>query len=271
MPHWDSLFAARSPLFEPLRGIASDLPRSAWPSREELSTLARNGGRPVVNHSGQVIEFCPPASRHRSAAVYEQRIAADGAVEHREVSWHDLFNALVWMTFPRAKAALNRCHMIELARETEGQRSCVRDALTQLDEDGLVVMSERADLVSLLRGFHWRELFWNRRSDVLSAMRWFVLGHAQYEKALQPFVGMTAKALTICVEPGFCAMPYTRQLEHVDCLAAHFISQPGALHPPSALAPVPVLGIPGWSAQSAHASFYEDRSYFRTGRQCTAA
>jgi len=32
-----------------------------------------------------------------------------------------------------------------------------------------------------------------------------------------------------------------------------------------------VLGIPGWSAQSEHESFYEDRRYFRSGRQCTTA
>ena len=270
-PRWDPLFAARSPLFEPLRRIGSDLPGSAWPTRAELTTLARNCDRPVVNDNGRAIEFCPPASRHRSVGVYEQRIATEGAVEHRDASWHDLFNALVWMTFPCAKAALNRRHVTELPRQSEGQRSSVRDALTQLDEDGLVVVSERADLLSLLRGFRWRELFWNRRSDVLSAMRWFVLGHAQYEKALQPFVGMTAKALTICVEPGFGTLAYAHQLEHVDRVSAHLISQPEALHAPSSLAPVPVLGIPGWSPQSAHESFYEDHSYFRTGRQCTTA
>jgi DUF3025 family protein len=57
----------------------------------------------------------------------------------------------------------------------------------------------------------------------------------------------------------------------VDRLSAYLISQPETLHAPSSLAPVPVLGIPGWSPQSAHESFYEDHSYFRAGRQCTSA
>jgi Protein of unknown function (DUF3025) len=268
---WDPLFVAHSPLFEPLRTMASRLSPSTWPSRGELTRLAGTCEQPVVNASGQAIHFCAPTSSDRSAAEYERRIAAEGAVEHRDASWHDLFNALVWMTFPRTKAALNRRHAMELTSETEGRRSPARDMLTQLDEDGLVVVSEREDLLGLLHNFHWRELFWNRRSDVQSTMRWFVLGHAQYEKALQPFVGMTAKAVTICVEPGFCARSYTEQLERVDRLAAQLISQPEFLNAPKALAPVPVLGVPGWSAQSAHESFYEDHSYFRSGRRCTIA
>jgi len=266
---WDPSFAPRSPLFEPLRAIASRLSPSAWPSREELTRLAETCERRIVNAEGRAIHFCAPASSVRSAAQYERRSATEGAVEHRDASWHDLLNALVWMTFPQTKAALNRFHVTELECEIEGRRSRVRDAVTQLDEDGLVVVSERADLLGLLHNFHWHELFWNRRSDVETGMRWFLLGHAQYEKALQLFVGMTAKAVTICVEPGFCSMPYTRQLEHADHLAAQSISQRELSS--KALAPVPVLGIPGWSAQSADESFYEDRHYFRSGRRCTIA
>lgn len=257
-------------MFEPLRTVASGLPQSAWASREELTRVARAGVRPVVNAAGLAIEFCTPGTGERSAARYEQRIAHEGAVEHRDASWHDLFNALVWITFPRAKAALNRRHVAELACQTRGRRSPVRDALTQFDEDGMVVVSERADLLELLRGFQWRELFWQRRSEVASSMRWFVFGHAQYEKALQPFIGLTAKALTVSVAPGFCAMPCASQLEQVDRLAEQIIATPRGLPSPRAFTPVPVLGIPGWSAQSEHASFYEDRRYFRPGRQCMA-
>jgi hypothetical protein len=267
---WDPLFAARSPLFEPLRTIASRLSSSAWPSCEELTRLAGSCGR-VVNANGQGIEFHAPTASDGSAAAYERRIAAEGVVGHRDASWHDLLNALVWMTFPQTKAVLNRRHVTELARGSATPRSPTRDALTQFDEDGLVVVSEREELLDLLRGFHWRELFWSRRNDVQSAMRWFVLGHAQYEKALQPFVGMTAKAVMICVEPGFCSMPHTQQLEHVDRLTAQLILRPEVLSAPKALGPVPVLGIPGWSAQSEHQSFYEDHNYFRSGRRCTLA
>ena len=270
-PRWDALFHARSALFDPLRPLASRLSQSAWPSREELTRLARHCDRAVVTAVGRAIEFVEPPAHGRSAARYEQRIADAGSVEHREASWHDLFNALVWMTFPLTKAALNRRHLTELAREAQGKRTAARDALTQFDEDGIVVVSDQADLLELLRAFQWHELFWQRRSDVQRSMRWLVFGHAQYEKALQPFVGLTAKALTLSVAPGFCAMPHADQLAHADRLAAQMIAQPEALASPRALAPVPVLGIPGWSIESEHESFYTDRSYFRPGRQCTTA
>jgi hypothetical protein len=270
-PPWDPLFYERSPLFTPVRAIALRLSQTAWPVREELTRLAHTCHRPIANCAGQAIEFMQPRTRERSAACYEQRIADSGVVEHRDASWHDLLNALVWMTFPRAKAALNQRHVMELEREMRGRRSAARDALTQFDEDGILVVSEQADLLELLRAFQWRELFWHRRSDILSSMRWFVFGHGQYEKALQPFIGLTAKALTLSVEPGFCALPYAAQLENVDRLTAQLIAQPRVLCSPRALAPVPVLGIPGWSAQSEHESFYEDRGYFRSGRRCRTA
>jgi hypothetical protein len=182
-----------------------------------------------------------------------------------------LFNALAWMTFPRAKAALNARHVAELAKQTQGRRGAARDALTQFDEDGMVVVSEQADLLDLLHAFRWSELFWQRRSEVTRSMRWFVFGHAQYEKALQPFVGLTAKALTLNVERGFCALSDASQMERVDRLTAGIVGQRDQLASPRDLAPVPVLGIPGWSAQSEHESFYADRRYFRSGRQCTTA
>lgn len=256
-------------MFEPLRVSAASLSQSAWPSRAELTDLASVGA--VSNASGRAITFCAPGTSERSAARYERRIADTGAVEHRDSSWHDLFNALVWMTFPRSKAALNRRHAAELERETTGRRSAARDALTQFDEDGMLVVSERGDLLDLLRGFEWRELFWQRRAEVVASMRWLVFGHAQYEKGLRPFVGLTAKALTVKVMPGFCAQSRAHQLEQADRIAAQIIADAGALSAPSVLAPVPVLGIPGWSTHSEHASFYDDRGYFRSGRRCTAA
>jgi len=268
-PLWDPQFHVRSPIFEPLHVIAASLSQSAWPSREELTDLA--SARAVTNASGFAITFGAPGTSERSAAYYERRIADTGVVEHRDSSWHDLFNALVWMTFRRSKAVLNRRHAAELHREISGRRSAARDALTQFDEDGMLVVSERADLLDLLRGFEWRELFWQRRTDVASSMRWLVFGHAQYEKALRPFVGLTAKALTVKVTPGFCSTPRADQIEHLDGIAAQIIAGPGGLSAPAVLAPVPVLGIPGWSTQSEHVSFYDNHSYFRPGRRCRAA
>jgi hypothetical protein len=106
---------------------------------------------------------------------------------------------------------------------------------------------------------------------MLTRMRWFVIGHAQYEKLLQPYVGVTAKALVFEVEAGFCERAYEDQLSAADSLAAERIAQPGSLPSAAALSPVPVLGIPGWFPSAAHAAFYDDVSYFRPGRRLAPA
>ena len=67
---------------------------------------------------------------------YEERIFRTGEVATRPGSWHDLFNALAWLAFPRAKAALNRLHHDELARRGDGPaRGTVRDVATLFDRN----------------------------------------------------------------------------------------------------------------------------------------
>src|SRR5688572_3248781 len=38
---------------------------------------------------------------------YEQRIYQRGQIATRENNWHDLFNAMMWLKYPRIKSALN--------------------------------------------------------------------------------------------------------------------------------------------------------------------
>jgi len=43
-------------------------------------------------------------------AQYEPRCYLKGEVPTRAHNWHDLFNALVWLTFPATKAVINARH-----------------------------------------------------------------------------------------------------------------------------------------------------------------
>ena len=59
-----------------------------------------------------VVRFEPPAAkpccwRAPANERYDARIALERVVPTRARSWHDLLNALVWATFPRAKLALH--------------------------------------------------------------------------------------------------------------------------------------------------------------------
>jgi len=257
-------------MFDPLRSLALRLSQSSWPARDELTQLARQCDRGVVNTNGRAIQFVEPSAGARSGARYEQDVADAGKVAHRGANWHDLFNALVWMTFPLSKAGLNARHIAERGRDTAGKRTPTAYALTQFDEDGVVVASEQPDLLELLRTFQWRQLFWQRRREVERSMRWLVFGHAQYEKGLQPFVGLTAKALTLLVKPGFNALSDPGQIALLDRAVADSILDSNKLASPRAFAPVPVLGIPGWWAENERESFYDNHNYFRPGRRSTA-
>ena len=173
-----------------------------------------------------------------------------GSVETRPDNLHDFFNALAWLTFPRTKARINALHAAEIPREG-GRRGRRRDLLTIFDEGGAIVHCDDSRLLALLRDFRWKELFWDNRDRVRAAMRIVVVGHAVLEQALEPWPGITCKAIVVpaAADPDAAASAWLERLA------------PGAT--PRDLAPLPVFGYPGWSVQNA--AFYEDTRYFRPG------
>lgn len=196
---------------------------------------------------------------------YEARIAARGEVETREDNWHDWFNGLVWLTFPRAKAALSARHAAGLA-VAGALRGTVRDAMTHFDECGAVVVAEDASLLDSLAGFRWQELFVERRAEVVSGLRVFIFGHATYEALLVPFRGLTAKCVLTPVSAGWLQMPLDEQLAAIDgWLAADFAA--GRHGDPRALHPLPLLGVPGVVPESDDPAYYDDTWQFRPGRR----
>ena len=87
-------------------------------------------------------------------------------------------------------------HAAEIPRE-RGRRGRLRDLLTIFDEGGAIVQCDDAEVISLLKGFEWKKLFWENRERVLDAMRIVVLGHAVLEKALEPWPGVACKAILV--------------------------------------------------------------------------
>ncbi len=265
-PTWDREFAHRSPMFAPLQTLADKLPAIGWPNTEVLEHVAAETGRRIVNARGERLRFVP-ATQPAGAADFESATFFGGEVRVRPIEWHDLLNALVWMAFPAAKAALNARHVEALGVEQGGPRSSVRDALTHFDEDGVIVLSADPSLSSLLREFAWTQLFWQRRTEVKSRMRFLMFGHALYEKALRPFIGMTGKALMFDVAPEILAQPVEVQRAHADRVTALHLLDPGSMQRPRVLQPLPVLGVPGWYPENERERFYDDTGYFRLGRQ----
>jgi hypothetical protein len=253
-----SLYA--SPLFDPLRKWLDRLPQK--PDASAVADLAEQF--PIHGANGQRVRFVPPRP---DGLVYECRIWKSGEVETRPDNWHDFFNALVWLSFPQTKIAVSAAHM--RAMQAPGEvRGTTRDALTHFDECGIVVLASQPELLDLLRDFQWKQLFVERRAEVIRSMRFVIFGHATYEQMLKPFRGLTAKAVLYEVSEAWLEMGDSEQLAAVDkLLATDLIS--GRYTRPRDFHPLPLLGIPGVTPDSEDPAYYDDTWQFRPGRRAT--
>jgi hypothetical protein len=262
-------------MLAPLAPFAAALSKHRkWPPREALQELI--AARGVQNGCGIPLRLV--ASETTAGASFEERVYREGELEVRQGDWHDFFNVLAWLAYPRAKAALNERHVSARREEREnasslesagcgGNRGRTRDALTLFDESGAIVLWNDRELIEDLRAFHWKRLFWTRRDRVLSSMRFYIFGHAIFEKALSPYVGMAAHAMSGNMGSDFMNAPVEWQITRVDEFVAERASRVEQLRVPAVLSPLPVLGVPGWWRANEEEAFYDDTRYFRAGRR----
>jgi hypothetical protein len=242
----------RSPWLAPLRHLRPLVEREDW--RQALTAAARR--RNVTTAQGLPVEFA--GADDAGCAAYEAHIAASGRVPTRDNA-HDLFNALVWLAFPRTKAALNARQADELARHGVGsKRGPVRDAATLIDESGLLLAADGEAAAALAR-LDWPWLFGERRQRWGRDWRPFAFGHALIDKLAAPYKRLTA--VVVCLPPA-------SSVTAVDAAAADWVMRV-ALAPPL-LAHLPVLGIPGWWPANDDPAFYDDAAVFRLPRGAAA-
>ena len=241
------------PAFAPYRKLIDTLELArGLPDLDVLNALA--AARGATQARGLPLRFFVPDGR-LSARDYETHILQTGQVPTRADTWHDVLNALVWLRFPRFKAALNAAHGEAITQETDTRRGRRRDALTVLDESGVWVISRDPALPQLLIERDWQTLFWDRRHEVGTTMQFVVVGHALLEKALAPYPAMTGKCLTLVSD--------ALDPDVGDALAVAALA---AIDTPRQLAPLPVQGIPGWDDANADAAYYANQDIFRPAR-----
>ena len=257
-------------MFEPLRAAASGLRGPYWPGCDELNRVIASRRESIANAAGRPVRFVGQQLRQKTFEdKYEPRIFLRGEVQLRSCNWHDLFNALAWLTFPAAKAALNQRHYRELERQRASgaqNRGPAQDALTLFDEGGVIVATSDSALAALLAGFEWKTLFWQRRAEVVRRMRFYLFGHALHEKALAPFTGVTGRGVIFEVADAFFALPLAAQLPALDARLAARISDAARFAATRELTPVPILGVPGWCEDNAREQYYDNLDYFRPAR-----
>ena len=257
----------RGPIFAPLAGALARLPAARWPTHGELSAAADG----IRTATGQPLRFVAPRRQgDGEERAYEARIAQSGEVETRPRNWHDLFNALAWIAYPRSKARLNAQHAAMLQAGGAGEsrrRSPQRDALTLFDEGGVIVLATDPAFFALIVDFRWKALFWERRADLADNVRFLAFGHALFEKALDPYLGIVAKTVFLEVGAALLAQPLPALLEATDARLARHLEVAAHFASPRALAPLPVLGIPGWHPANGSEAFYDDSDHFRSRRR----
>ena len=274
MTEWDALFFDRSPAFEPFLPLSGFIPAfKNWPTFQQLNHLKAMMHADITTCSGIPVQFVSQISVGKNSEYsgnvavrqYENRIYLTGEVPTRQDNWHDFFNALVWLTFPRAKAALNQIHFQSLhdnVRNKTEKRGPRRDAATLFDESGVIVLSSRSEWITLLQQHAWKTVFWRHRASIPASMRFILFGHALYEKMLNPYVGLTGKGIFFEVDEVFLQQPLADRLQIIDHWLADFLLH--TLSSTADLSPIPVLGYPGWTDANADSGYYDNQRYFRS-------
>ncbi len=199
--------------------------------------------------------FVPQTDLPKGVA-YEQFIFEQGQVPTRE-NLHDFFNGLCWLRYPQTKQQLNCLQGAEIARQgVQSTRGPLRDALTLFDENAALLQAPEP-LWQALLARDWQSVFLGLR-PLWAQARLELFGHALLEKLVQPYKGITAHVYAVPVPQGLDGDAAW------DAWLANSLSVDALRHKP--FTPLPVLGVPGWWPENAHAAFYADASVFRPRR-----
>ncbi|MDH5545841.1 MAG: DUF3025 domain-containing protein [Gammaproteobacteria bacterium] len=266
---WQPQHMRDSLLFQPLLAFSQRLEdRTTWPSVEDMNT-ALFSSRDVISGGGKPICLVeqstkPNCFEHR----YAPRIYLEGEIQTRENNWHDYFQAISWRMFPITKVTTNSLHFSAAQKayseeRPSGTRSPMENALSQFDECGVIVVSDRQDLLDHIRRFEWHTLFWEKRSLLAKHLRCVVFGHAIYEKAIHPYIGLTAKALLFETPDTTLQLPIPKLVNAIDKLCAEYFHPVSQLTSPRQLQPFPILGMPGFSIDNENETYYLNADYFR--------
>ncbi len=250
----------------PLSAFLAPWLKEGVPDLDTLNAIA--AARGILTGGGASLRFVPPADDDEG---YEERAYRCGEVATRADNRHDLFNALIWLAFPHSKAAMNRRHHEALlAARVAGSeaRGPLRDALTQFDECGVIVAGTAPDLWQALCAHRWREVFVERRAGLLHTTRFIVFGHASHDALGAPFIGLCGKALFLEVAATWLDQPPAQLLARLDAGLAEMLATGDFA--PRDWQPLPLLGIPGATAENEHADYYDDERQFRPPRRMRA-
>ncbi|MGI5310802.1 DUF3025 domain-containing protein [Rheinheimera sp. WS51] len=254
---WQANLLHINPIFADLSQSFGPFPAEDWPRLRLLNQAFASEYRFVANEALE-----------QDGRYYEEFIFATKTIPCRAKNWHDFFGALIWCLFPKTKALLNQLHITEITQHGLKQRSKLRNKLTLFDECGVIICTESSAEAhqGLLRQHQWQQSFVKQRQDWWQSIRPVIFGHAIYEMATKPFIGLTAKAVFIEVPEGFSNWSLAQTYQFLDQALSHKIAKQNLLLDKQQLTPLPLLGVPAWYEANNQADFYLNTHYFRPKR-----
>jgi hypothetical protein len=260
---WNPDFLEQSPIFNSIHEVSlSFIKSNAWPTLEQFSTEFER--RNIQSHNNvKILPVSQGGAPEKFEDHYESRIYLKGELQTRLENWHDFFNAMCWLQFPKIKASLNALHFeASKTRRVGTNRSPLENAITLFDECGAIIVSDDVSRLDLIRNHQWKELFWNNGPAFCKHIQCYVFGHAMHEKSLQPYIGMTTHAILLEQSSDFFQQDYSRQLEEIDQMVADIWLNKKIANT-KGLQPFPLLGVPGWWHGTQNEKFYSNTGYFR--------
>lgn len=184
---------------------------------------------------------------------YEQRIFQRGQIATRENNWHDLFNAMMWLKYPRIKSALNARQWSDVQQHGLKTRTPGQCAMTLFDEAGAFVTLPD-EMLECWKQHDWRGLFIEHADAWRSGRaRVAVFGHALLDHALVTETLLVAKCIVLQDLSGFSS--------GFDNLADS-IHAGNILRSNGELRTLPLCGIPGWHSAQDSAEFVRTAACF---------
>jgi hypothetical protein len=264
LSQWTTDFCQNNGFYDHLKALFDFEQWTDFPSVEQLNNLLPNNtqtcsGHPVVFKRQDDVDF--------NGRAYEAVIYETGHVPTRHNSWHDLFGALIWCVMPKTKAVINQLHHQDILSFGLKARTKTRNAITLLDECGVILAISQAEFKTRLRNHDWHWSFVERRPMWGKTVAPFMFGHANYEMLTKAYIGLTGKVLFVSVEADFFSLELSQQYQQLDTQLVEMITDDELLKDNSHLSPLPLLGVPGWHNDNKNPAFYDNKQYFREKRE----
>ncbi|MDH4394674.1 MAG: DUF3025 domain-containing protein [Limnobacter sp.] len=228
--------------------------------RLSLSTSVAKPEGVSSDISPAIIKRFEFSDANMKALEYERHVAG-GGIPTRD-QFHDWFNGLVWLTYPRTKLAINHLHVNDGFTEHFKQRSPLRDAITLWDESGAVLLTSDPSLESALREHDWQHVFIGLRAQWGENILPFCFGHGLLDAMRNPHKGLCAKVKVVQADQALLDK-VLNPLAISSVLDGVFLSIVQQLRSPRDLNPLPVMGVPGWFEENRAPGFYDDEAVFR--------